>query len=202
VAGFFCLERVDSLMMKQMRNIPISFLAAMAALPAIAEEGVVPQMDQTWYSNQILWLVISFALLYVIVSKVIVPSVSLVLNDRESAIKTAIRDAEYAKREAESTKSDFESATSSSRTAAADLLAKAQAENNRDAADAMGKLDHELDKKSDRAALKINEAVAKAQSGMQAATVTLAASMAEKLLGHAVSAESVETAVGPLAKVG
>jgi F-type H+-transporting ATPase subunit b len=157
-------------------------------------------MDQTWYPNQLFWLAVSFALLYFIVSKLIVPNVSQVLETRDTAIKTAIRAAEHARHEAESTRTDFESATKASRTAAADILSKVQAEASRDAHEAMTKLDHELKKKYDRADLQIADAVTKAQTSMQAATVALAAAMAEKLLGHSVSAESAESAVKPLAK--
>lgn len=188
--------------MKQLRNWLVYSLAATAAPAAMAaaEEGQIPQMDMTWYPNQLLWLAVSFVVLYALVSRVIAPRIGQVLTTREQAIKNAIHEAEIAKRVAESTKGDYESNSTNSRTKAAELMATAQAQTSAEAAEAFAKLDTELNKKAQHAQARLDDAVAKARSGMEAATVSLASAMAEKLLGHAVSDETVSDAVKPLAK--
>jgi F-type H+-transporting ATPase subunit b len=185
--------------MRHLRSFTISSLL-LAATPAFAGGGGMPQLDPVWFPNQLFWLVVSFALLYLVVARVIAPQIGGVLADRENAIASAIAEAETAKREAESTRGDFESTAAAARTRAAELMAAAAARSNADTADALAKLDHDLARKAEHAQARLNEAVAKASSGVEAATVSLASAMAEKLLGHTVPAESVTDAVKPLAK--
>jgi F-type H+-transporting ATPase subunit b len=176
------------------------FLAASvsAAWTVNAHAAGIPQMDQTWYANQLLWLAISFALLYAIVSLFIAPTAASILATREGAINDAIAEAEKAKRAAETTKSDFESGGQSARAQASELIAKAQAENNKAAADAIAKLDHELARKLEQAETRIVDARTKAHSSMQDATASLAGVMAAKLLGRAVTAEEATAATSPI----
>ncbi len=187
--------------MKHIRAWLVGSASVFAATAAgAAEDGQIPQMDQTWYPNQLLWLAVSFIVLYTLVSRVIAPRIGQVLEAREKAIANAIREAEIAKRVAESTKGDYESNTSSSRNKAAEMIATVQAQASAEASQALVKLDHELTKKSEQAQARLDEAVSKAQSGMETATINLASAMAEKLLGQAVSSETVSDAVKPLAK--
>lgn len=72
--------------MKRWYSSPLisSFVFAAHAASA-AEEGGIPQMDQTWYPNQLLWLAVSFCLLFLIVSRFIAPRISGILTTRESS---------------------------------------------------------------------------------------------------------------------
>jgi len=152
-------------------------------MPAHAE-GEIPQMDQTWYPNQLLWLAISFLLMYILVSTFIAPSIKKVLDTRESAINDAIAEAERAKAEAESTKGTAASESNSARMKAAEIMAAAQAENSKAAADAMAKLDHDLEHKANHAEAVLTDAVVKAQSSVETAAHELAEAMTAALLGN------------------
>lgn len=146
-------------------------------------------MDQAWYPSQLLWLAISFGLLFAIVSLFIAPRAESILKTREAAIADAIVEAEKAKQAAETTRSDFEAGGQSARTKAAEMLAKAQAQNTAEANEATAKLAQELDRKTAQAEARIAEARTKALGGMQDATADLAAAMASKLLGRPVTAK-------------
>lgn len=183
--------------MKSYAKLSATF-ALTGAAPAYA--GGLPQLDPTWFGNQVLWLVVTFIALYAIVSFFIAPTVNSILTARESAIGDAIRDAEEAKRTAEDTRTHFESAGQSARTKAAEFTAQAQAEISRDNTAAMAKLDTELARKTEQADNRISEAKAKAVAGMQDSTVAIAKAMADKLLGEAVPAADIEKTVSRLAK--
>lgn len=181
--------------MKSLRNV-YAFLAVSAALPAHA--AGVPQMDQTWYANQLLWLAISFGLLYAVVSTFIAPTAAKILATRATAINDAIAQADKAKAAAETTRSDFESEGQSARTQASEVMARAQAENSASASEAMAKLDHDLAQKLQHAEARIADARAKAASSMQDATASLAATMASKLLGRTVTEQEAAAAITPI----
>lgn len=178
----------------------LSLIIGLFSMAPAAHAAGLPQLDPTWFGNQLMWLVVTFLFLYVVVSGFIAPTVGGVLAARESAISDAIRDAEEAKRTAEDTRTHFESAGQSARTKAAEFTAQAQAEGSRDQAAAMAKLDTELARKMEQADTRIGEAKAKAVANMQDATVAIAKAMAEKLLGESVAAGDVEKTVSRLAK--
>jgi len=167
-----------------MKRIAYSVVGLIAVVSQNAHASSLPQMDPTWFANQLLWLAISFGALYACVSLVVAPSIKAVLDTRENAINDAIREAERAKHAAESTRSDTGSSSQTARTKAAETMAKAQAENNADAAQATAKLDHELARRADQAAAVLEDSVKKATAGIDAAAKSLAATMAAKLLAQ------------------
>lgn len=172
--------------MKQTRLI----LAATLLASTSASASSLPQMDPTWYPNQLLWLAISFGALYAAVSLFIAPAIKHVLAEREDAISQAIAEAERAKHEAESTRGNSESAGHDARIRAAEAMAKAQAENNANAAEAIAKLDNELSRRADHAAAILEDSLAKAKAGVEASAQSLAAIMVEKLLSDAAPSDA------------
>jgi F-type H+-transporting ATPase subunit b len=174
--------------MKLIRSFGFAFICVLAAQAAsAASTGGVPQMDQTWYGNQLLWLAISFLMLYVLVSGSIAPTISKVLSDRDQAISEAIAEAEKAQLAAESTRGNTESTLQTARAKASDFLAAAQAENAANATESANALDHDLHRKADQASARIADAVTKASDQMDGAIVNLASAMTEKLIGVALA---------------
>lgn len=174
--------------------------ALFAASSAVAKDAGVPQMDQAWFANQLLWLAISFTLMFIVVSWVIAPSIHSVLHTRESAIKNAIAEAEYARAEAESTQGQALSVGQSARAKAAEIMAAAQAENSRDTAAELAKLDHELDRKAGHAKAVLDSALEKAQAGVESAAQSLAQAMVAQLLGQQNVADAGDSPKLKLAK--
>jgi len=75
----------------------------------------MPQLEITTYPSQIFWLVVSFLILYLIMSRVIIPRISSVIKSRESEIKNNIhiseqmyKDTEIINNEYEETKKNIE----------------------------------------------------------------------------------------------
>lgn len=162
-----------------------SLMAAVlfAASPALAAEGL-PQMDQSTYASQLVWMAISFVLLYLVVAAFIHPRVGGVLKTREAAINDAIAKAEELKAKASGTKGNFEAAGVEARANAAATIAKAVADAAKESADAMAKLNAEIDAKAQTSRERIQKAVAKASLEVDDAAQALAEAMAEKLLSN------------------
>jgi len=163
-------------------NARITVLGLVLASQSAAASSL-PQMDPTWYPNQLLWLAVSFLVLYVAVARFIVPSIQAILTNRESAIALAIAEAETAKKAAESTRGEAESASHSARARAAEIMAKLQAETSAEATQAFSKLDHDLSRRADQAAAVLEDAVKKASAGIEAAATDLAKVLVAKLVG-------------------
>ncbi len=167
----------------KLKNYSLIVAVIFAASPALAAQGL-PQMDQSTYASQLVWMAISFALLYFVVATFISPRVGGVLRERESAINDAIAKAEELKAKATGTKGDFEAAGAEARTKAAASISKAVADAAKESADAMAKLNAELDAKAQTSRERIAKAVAKANVEVDDAAQALADTMAQKLLSN------------------
>ena len=123
--------------MKQVfQNITIKLWTAAvlvtAAAPATAAPDVglpeaqsgLPQLNVATYSSQIFWLIVSFILLYVLMSKMALPKVSEVLELRESEINGNLERADKFQKEIDEVKAGYEQALAKAHADADDVVKK------------------------------------------------------------------------------
>lgn len=84
--------------MDKMRN-NLTISAGLAFCPSLllANEGGkagLPQLDTSWYSSQIFWLLLVFGLLYFVVGKIIAPKIGGVIESRQAKIDNDLARAE------------------------------------------------------------------------------------------------------------
>ena len=72
------------------------------------ESGGMPQLNPEFWVSQIVWLVLTFGLLYIILSKLILPKISNNLETRKSQILENIETAERQREESEKKLKEFE----------------------------------------------------------------------------------------------
>lgn len=78
----------------------------------------MPQLDPTWFASQLFWLLVSFGLLYVLLSRWALPSIQRVLQHRADTVAS---DSDRARRmtdEADRARQDYERALTDARTRA------------------------------------------------------------------------------------
>ena len=73
-----------------------------------AESGGMPQLDPEFWISQIFWLVLTFGLLYIILSKFILPGISKNLENRKSQIVENIETADNQRLESEKLNKEYE----------------------------------------------------------------------------------------------
>ena len=66
-----------------------------------AESGGMPQLNPEFWISQIFWLTITFGILYVVLSKLILPKISANLETRKSQIVENIEAAEKQREQSE-----------------------------------------------------------------------------------------------------
>ena len=135
----------------------------------------MPQLDFSTFPNQIFWLVLALIVVYFIVSKVILPRIGGVLEERHSVISDYIGQAADFKKQAEQAEADYEAALKEARTGAQAIAAEAKAEIQKELDKAVAKADAKIAAKtaeSEAAISKIRESatenvreVAKATAG-------------------------------------
>ena len=73
-----------------------------------AESGGMPQLNPEFWVSQIVWLVFTFGILYIILSKLILPKISDNLESRKSQILENIETAEAQREESEKKLKEFD----------------------------------------------------------------------------------------------
>ena len=73
-----------------------------------AESGGMPQLDPEFWISQIFWLVLTFGVLYIVLSKLILPKISANLELRKSQIQENIEAAEKQRESSEAKLKEFD----------------------------------------------------------------------------------------------
>ena len=168
------------------------------AAPAHAAEpsGGMPQLDVSTFPGQIFWLVVSFALLYWLLTKKALPRVAEILETRQERIAADLDRAARLRADAEEALKRYEATVAA---AQAESAARVKATQERAAAEVAARaaaLDRELGAKLTAAEARI--AAARAQAMGQLADVAAEAAQAavRRLAGIEVSAGEARAAVG------
>ena len=151
----------------------------------------MPQLEpiESLFSSQIFWLVIMFAILYRIVTKLILPKMTATLELRQRTVAGNLERAETAKAEAEAVLAAYEQSLADARSQAHETLRAAQ--------DAVAQ---EIAQREKEQADKIAEQIEAAEKRIAAATEAASEAVADAVAE--VTAELVEQVSGkkPTAK--
>jgi F-type H+-transporting ATPase subunit b len=168
------------------------------ALPALAAEekkGGMPQLDPTSFAPQLVWLAITFILLYVLMSRVGLPRVAAVLEQRRSKISGDLGAAERLKGEAEKAIATYEAAMAKGRSEAQGIAAKLREQTAGEAANRRATLDQEMGQKSRAAEAAVAAAKQAALANLKGVAVETSRAAVGRLIGTEVSAATAEAAV-------
>ncbi|WP_430397066.1 F0F1 ATP synthase subunit B' [Ferrovibrio sp.] len=94
----------------------------------------MPQLDVSTFLPQIVWLAISFVLLYVLMARIALPRVAEVMDERKRRLDHDLEEAARLKRETESAIAEYEAALSAARAKAQGIGGEVRARLSADAA--------------------------------------------------------------------
>lgn len=160
----------------------------------------MPQFDPSVWAPQIIWLAIVFIALYVIMARVVVPKMSDILEEREFRINDSLRKAEGLREDAEDAVAAYEKLMADARAKAQDQVRLVRERAAADAAERHAELNERLSAEIGAAEARIAAAKAEALAGIRALSVEIAAVATERLLGAALPAEHVGSAVDAVLK--
>ena len=160
-----------------------------------ASEGGLPQFETQWWAGQIFWLLILFAILYVLMAKVFLPRLRGVKDERVATIAGAVEAARQVQAEAagqaEAAKVEVEQARSASRATAAAAKARVTEEANRRAAEEEASVNTRI--------AKAETAIGKTRDAAMGRVADIAADTAqalvERLTGKGATAAEAKAAV-------
>ncbi len=160
----------------------------------------MPQLDFSTFPNQILWLVVTLVVIYLILSRVALPRIGSVLAERAGTISNDIAAAETYRQQAAEAEAAYNRALEEARAAAHKVIEEARADIQADLDEAIARADAEIAARTAESEEKIaairesaNEAVARVAEdaaleivstfGASADKATVSAAVAERLKG-------------------
>lgn len=173
------------------------FAVAVEAAEGAAKSEGLPQLDPNHFAPQLFWLAVSFAVLMFIMSRIALPRVGDVIEERRDRIKRDLDAAGRLKDETDKALSDYEKALADAR-ANASGIAKETREKLASETDAeRQRVDSQLAVKLQHAEARIAETKTKAVSAIGEIATETARAVVAKLIGQDVSPDEVKKVLRP-----
>ena len=159
----------------------------------------MPQFDPTTFASQLFWLLVTFGLLFVILSRVLLPRISGILEARQEKIDDDLDRAATVKREAETALAAYEKTMADGKAEAQGLLRQAAEEMAADGAKRHEELAAKLAGEVSAAEARIHEAQAAAVGNIGQVAGEVAQAAIQRLVGvevdQAAAGKAVEAAM-------
>lgn len=155
----------------------------------------MPQLNPLDWAPQIIWLVITFGILYLLMVKVALPRIGAVIEARAAKIADDLATADKLRRETEEAIAAYEQALAEARQKAHAIVEEGRNKLKEETAAERAKLESALAKKSAEAEARINKAKESAMRDVNAVAADVAADIVRQLIGVAPAKAEVEKAV-------
>ncbi|MBD1163372.1 F0F1 ATP synthase subunit B [Pelagibacterales bacterium SAG-MED11] len=165
-----------------------------------AESGGMPQLNPEFWISQIFWLTLTFGILYIVLSKLILPKISANLELRKSQIQDNIEAAEKQRKDSESKLKEYD-----------DIIFKSKLEAKNIFKDSREKVIKDINNKKETLESQINEEIKKAEKEIEVVkksapekinkiAIEASSELVKKLIGAEINNSSISAIVDDLSK--
>ena len=155
----------------------------------------MPQLNPFDWGPQLIWLLVTFGVLYLLMVYVALPRIGSVIEARAARIAKDLATADKLRRETEEAIAAYEQALAEAKQKAHAIVEAGRAKLKEESAKQRGKLESELAKRSAEAEARIGEAKTSAMREVNAVAVEVAADIVRQLIGLAPAKAEIEKAV-------
>ena len=180
------------------QSIFLSFLFFMEAFAA--ESGGMPQLNPEFWVSQIFWLTLTFGILYVVLSKLILPKISNNLESRKSQILENIEAAEKQREDSEAKLEEYEEIISKSKLEAKNIFSQSREKVLKDIGAKREVLDKQIDEEISKAEQEINNLRESAPDKINMIAIETSSELIQKLIGAEVNNSSISAIVDDLSR--
>ena len=180
------------------QSIFFSFLFSLEAFAA--ESGGMPQLNPEFWISQIFWLTLTFGILYIVLSKLILPKISDNLESRKSQILENIEAAEKQRQNSEEKLKEYEEIVSKSKMEAKNIFNQAREKALKDISAKKDVLDKQIDDEIGKAEQEIKELQKSAPDKINKIAIETSSELIQKLIGAEVNNSSISAIVDDLSR--
>ena len=165
-----------------------------------AESGGMPQLNPEFWVSQIFWLTLTFGILYVVLSKLILPKISDNLESRKSQILENIEAAEKQREDSETKLKEYEEIISKSKLEAKNIFSQTREKALKDINAKKDVLDKQIDDEIRKAEQEIKSLRDSAPDKINKIAIETSSELIQKLIGAEVNNSSISAIVDDLSK--
>ena len=180
------------------QSIFFSFLFSMEAFAA--ESGGMPQLNPEFWISQIFWLTLTFGILYLVLSKLILPKISANLETRKSQILENIEAAEKQREDSEMKLKEYEEIISKSKLEAKTIFNQAREKALKDINAKKEVLEGQIDEEISKAEEELKTLRNGAPDKINKIAIETSSELIQKLIGAEVNNSSISAIVDDLSR--
>jgi F-type H+-transporting ATPase subunit b len=165
-----------------------------------AESGGMPQLNPEFWISQIFWLTLTFGILYLVLSKLILPKISDNLESRKSQILENIEAAEKQREDSETKLRDYEEIISKSKLEAKTIFSQAREKALKDINTKREILDKQIDDEISKTEEEIKTLRDSAPEKINKIAIETSSELIQKLIGAEVNNSSISAIVDDLSR--
>ena len=165
-----------------------------------AESGGMPQLDPEFWISQIFWLTLTFGILYVVLSKLILPKISANLELRKSQIQENIEAAEKQREDSEAKLKEYDEVVLKSKLEAKNIFKDAREKALKDINSKKEILDEQINEEIKKAEQEIEFLRKSAPEKINRIAIDTSSDLIKKLIGTEINSSSISAIVDDLSK--
>ena len=172
----------------------------LTSLVESSESGGMPQLNPEFWFSQIFWLIITFGVLFIVLSKLILPKISANLEARKSQILENIGAAEKQKEASENIIKEYEKIILDSKNEAKNYFNKAREQILKDIDKKRKTLKNEINEEIKKAEKEIVDLKNKSPEKINKIVVETSSDLVKQLIGVEVNNSSISAIVEDISK--
>ena len=165
-----------------------------------AESGGMPQLNPEFWISQIFWLVVTFGLLFIVLSKFILPKISNNLETRKSQILENIETAEKQREEAEIKLKEFDKIINESKVEAKNFFNSERQKLINEINDKRLSLEKEIEEEISVAEEEIDQLKKSSHEKVTKIAIDTSSDLIKQLIGEDINKSSLSAIVEDLSK--
>ena len=166
-----------------------------------AESGGMPQLNPEFWISQIFWLIITFGILFIVLTKVILPKISDNLETRKSQILENIETADKQKEESQKKIDEYEKIILESKLKAKSYFNEAREKILDDINKKRAALEKDLDEEIDEVEKELSDLKNKSGEKINKIAAETSAELIKELIGEEVNSSSIAAIVEDQSKI-
>ena len=176
----------------------ISFL--LTGLVESAESSGMPQLNPKFWFSQIFWLILTFGILFIVLSKLILPKISKNLEVRKFQILENIETAEKQREESENKIKEYEKIIHDSKNEAKNYFNKAREKVLKDIDNKREILENNINEEIVKVEKEISELKNKSAETINKIAIEISSDIVKQLIGVQVNNSSISATVENISK--
>ena len=165
-----------------------------------AESGGMPQLNPEFWFSQIFWLTITFGILYIVLSKLILPKISSNLEQRKSQISDNVEAADKQREVSETKLKEYDENILKSKNEAKNIYNQAREKALKDINVKKDILDKQIEEEIKKAEDEINKLKLGAPEKITKIAIETSSELIQKLIGTEINNSSISAIVDDLFK--